>query len=60
DQPASSGTAKTWLQARKADLDWTRTHFVPWIRRQVRGESMGDGVSAKRPELRPLRDMFKD
>jgi lysophospholipase L1-like esterase len=59
-EPWPEQTAKTWLQARRADLDWTRTHLVPWIRRQVRGESTGDGVSAKRPELQPLRDVFKD
>ncbi|TCO58051.1 SGNH/GDSL hydrolase family protein [Actinocrispum wychmicini] len=50
----------SWFQSRKADLDWTRTHLVPWIRRHLRGESMGDGVSAKRPELLPLRDGVKE
>jgi lysophospholipase L1-like esterase len=50
----------SWLKLRKADLEWTRLHFVPWIRRHLRGESMGDGVSAKRPELRPLKDILKD
>jgi lysophospholipase L1-like esterase len=50
----------SWIRLRKADLDWTRIHLVPWIRRYIRGESMGDGVSAKRPELQPLRDVLKD
>jgi lysophospholipase L1-like esterase len=46
----------SWLALRKADLEWTRTHLVPWIRRHLKGESMGDGVSAKRPELTPFKD----
>ncbi|ONI78796.1 SGNH hydrolase [Actinosynnema sp. ALI-1.44] len=47
----------SWFKLRKADLDWTRVHLVPWVKRQLRGESMGDGVLPKRPELRPLGDM---
>jgi GDSL-like Lipase/Acylhydrolase family len=47
----------SWFTLRKADLEWTRVHLMPWIRRQLRGESMGDGLTAKRPELRPLGDV---
>lgn len=47
----------SWILLRKADLEWTRTHLMPWIRRQLRGESMGDGLTAKRPELRPLDEI---
>lgn len=47
----------SWFKLRQADLQWTRTHLMPWIRRQLRGESMGDGVTPKRPELRPLSDV---
>jgi hypothetical protein len=47
----------SWLELRQADLQWTRTHLMPWIRRQLRGQSMGDGVEPKRPELRPLGDI---
>lgn len=43
-----------WLRSRQADLAWTKTHLLPWVRRQLRGESMGDGLSPKRPELQPL------
>jgi len=42
-----------WLRSRQADITWTRTHLLPWVRRQLRGESLGDGISAKRPELAP-------
>jgi lysophospholipase L1-like esterase len=43
-----------WLRLRQADLAWTRTHLLPWVGRQLRGESMGDGLLPKRPELSPL------
>jgi lysophospholipase L1-like esterase len=47
----------SWVKLRQADLEWTRSHLMPWIRRQLRGQSMGDGVEPKRPELRPLGDI---
>jgi lysophospholipase L1-like esterase len=43
-----------WLRMRQADLAWTRTYLLPWVRRQLRGQSMGDGLHPKRPELQPL------
>lgn len=45
-----------WLTLRRSDLEWTRTHLLPWIRRQLRGESLGDGLLPKRPTLAPLVD----
>jgi hypothetical protein len=42
-----------WLRLRQADLAWTRMYLLPWVRRQLRGESMGDGLVPKRPELSP-------
>ncbi|GLY68479.1 SGNH/GDSL hydrolase family protein [Amycolatopsis taiwanensis] len=51
--PALDGP-NTWLTLRRSDLAWTKTHLLPWIRRQVRGESLGDGLSPKRPKLAPL------
>lgn len=45
-----------WLQSRQADLAWTRAHLLPWVRRQLRGESMGDGLHPKRPELQPYAE----
>lgn len=44
----------TWITSRRSDLEWTKAHLLPWIRRQLKGESMGDGLSPKRPELTPL------
>lgn len=43
-----------WLTMRRADLEWTRAHLLPWVRRQLRGESLGDGLRPKRPSLEPL------
>ena len=51
---ASSGT-RAWLTARRMDLHWARAHAAPWVARQVRGVSSGDGMHPKRPELIPLR-----
>lgn len=45
-----------WISLRRSDLEWTRTHLLPWIRRQIRGESIGDGLAPKRPSLTPLVD----
>ncbi len=40
---------------RRDNIQWAREYFVPWIGRRLRGESSGDHVTAKRPELLPLR-----
>lgn len=45
----------TWLDARRSDVTWARQFLVPWIRRQLRGQSMGDGLAPKRPRLAPLQ-----
>jgi lysophospholipase L1-like esterase len=40
---------RSWREARVDDLQWTRTHLIPWIGRRIRGVSSGDSVAAKRP-----------
>ncbi|MFB7862884.1 MULTISPECIES: SGNH/GDSL hydrolase family protein [unclassified Streptomyces] len=42
------------LEVRKDDIHWAREYLVPWIGRRLRGESSGDHVAAKRPDLMPL------
>ncbi|NKQ52150.1 SGNH/GDSL hydrolase family protein [Amycolatopsis sp. K13G38] len=42
-------------QRRAEDLRWAREHALPWIGRRLRGESSGDAISAKRPELAPVQ-----
>ncbi|MFF4597149.1 SGNH/GDSL hydrolase family protein [Amycolatopsis sp. NPDC001319] len=51
---APTAEPATWITSRRSDLNWTKTHLLPWIRRQLKGESMGDGLSPKRPQLSPL------
>jgi lysophospholipase L1-like esterase len=44
-----------WISLRRNDLEWTWVYLLPWVRRQLRGESMGDGLAPKRPDLAPLQ-----
>jgi lysophospholipase L1-like esterase len=43
-----------WLERRRADIRWTRHHFLPWVGRHLRGRSSGDGLLPKRPDLTPI------
>jgi lysophospholipase L1-like esterase len=54
DTPWPPPVETDWMTQRKHDLKWAREHVVPWITRQLRGESMGDGLAPKRPDLLPL------
>lgn len=45
-----------WLLARRADLRWAGQHLAPWIKRRLTGVSSGDGVTAKRPSLSPIKE----
>jgi lysophospholipase L1-like esterase len=44
----------TAAEARRENLEWARTFLLPWIGRRLRGESSGDHIEAKRPELLPF------
>ncbi|PWW65808.1 SGNH/GDSL hydrolase family protein [Actinokineospora spheciospongiae] len=52
-EPLPTEVAKPWLRLRQDDLTWTTTHLLPWVARQIRGESLGDGLTPKRPDLQP-------
>lgn len=39
------------------NVSWAGGHFLPWIGRRLRGVSSGDGVTAKRPRLEPVKPM---
>ncbi len=41
-------------EERAENLRWAREHVWPWISRRVRGTSSGDGLTPKRPDLRPV------
>ncbi|OZM73102.1 SGNH hydrolase [Amycolatopsis antarctica] len=53
---ADLGPAKILEPARRRaeNLAWVREHATPWLLRRLRGESSGDAVAAKRPELAPV------
>ncbi|MDV9192601.1 SGNH/GDSL hydrolase family protein [Streptomyces sp. SR27] len=42
------------LEVRRDDIHWAKEYLVPWIGRRLRGESSGDHVEPKRPNLMPL------
>ncbi|MEY9996284.1 lysophospholipase L1-like esterase [Streptomyces sp. V4I8] len=41
-------------QAAAAELRWAAAFLAPWLGRRLRGQSSGDGRTAKRPQLLPL------
>jgi lysophospholipase L1-like esterase len=47
-------TAPTPSERRRANLEWTRAHAVPWVHRRLTGRSSGDTVSPRRPLLGPV------
>lgn len=51
--PLPPPSARSRATALQEEASWWREHFGPWIGRRLRGESMGDGVTAKRPQLEP-------
>ncbi|PWI41588.1 SGNH/GDSL hydrolase family protein [Streptomyces sp. ICBB 8177] len=54
DQPWPPLPPVTAADARRDTIHWAREFLVPWIGRRLRGESSGDNVTAKRPDLMPL------
>ncbi|WP_391858406.1 SGNH/GDSL hydrolase family protein [Streptomyces silvisoli] len=54
EEPWPPEVFRTAADVRRENIQWAREHLVPWIGRRLRGESSGDRVSAKRPELLPL------
>jgi lysophospholipase L1-like esterase len=39
----------------RANAQWAREYVGPWVQRRLRGQSSGDALSAKRPEVTPLK-----
>jgi lysophospholipase L1-like esterase len=54
DAPWPATPAHTPAELRRENLHWAREHLLPWVGRRLRGESSGDQVEAKRPDLLPL------
>ncbi len=54
DQPWPLLPPRGTFEVRRDNVQWARDHLVPWLGRRLRGESSGDHVEAKRPDLLPL------
>ncbi|WP_441248440.1 SGNH/GDSL hydrolase family protein [Kitasatospora sp. McL0602] len=54
DAPWPAQPEPTPADVRRENLQWARSYLLPWVTRRLRGESSGDFVEAKRPELLPL------
>ncbi len=52
--PAAQAVRPPWAAARRQDARWIREYAGPWLRRRLTGDSSGDGVPPKRPDLLPL------
>ncbi|WP_035844564.1 SGNH/GDSL hydrolase family protein [Kitasatospora azatica] len=53
-EPWPAEAEHTPAEVRRENLQWARDYLIPWVGRRLRGESSGDNVEAKRPELLPL------
>jgi len=51
--PLPPAPAASWVSSRAADASWGWRYLRPWLVRRLRGQSSGDAVFAKRPELTP-------
>lgn len=54
NQPLPPQPPRSWREVLDAEAYWAREHLFPWAVRHVRGRSMGDGITAKRPHLTPV------
>jgi lysophospholipase L1-like esterase len=53
--PPAAVAPSAGLRALTAELRWLGSFLGPWLVRRLRGGSSGDGRTAKRPQLLPLR-----
>ncbi len=51
--PLPLGPAPSRADRMRSDADWFVAYAVPWVKRRLRGQSSGDGRTAKRPLLGP-------
>ncbi|MFG2193747.1 SGNH/GDSL hydrolase family protein [Streptomyces sp. NPDC048639] len=54
DQPWPPQPERPASAVRRDNVQWAREYLVPWIGRRLRGESSGDHIEPKRPDLLPL------
>ncbi|MFD8284266.1 SGNH/GDSL hydrolase family protein [Streptomyces solisilvae] len=53
--PPPTTPAPTGWRAAADEVRWTAAFLGPWLARRLRGRSSGDGHTAKRPHLTPVR-----
>lgn len=46
---------KSFAEKRVDDLAWVSVYALPWLLRRAVGRSSGDGITAKRPTLMPVK-----
>ncbi|AXT86690.1 SGNH hydrolase [Aeromicrobium sp. A1-2] len=51
------GTRQTLTagERRSANVEWAKAHAAPWVKRRLTGTSSGDSLSARWPDLAPVR-----
>lgn len=54
--PPEPGAPAGWLRATATEVRWAAAFLGPWLGRRLRGRSSGDGRTAVRPRLLPVRD----
>jgi lysophospholipase L1-like esterase len=54
-EPLAAARPVGFAARKRADLVWLVAFLAPWIKRRLTGRSSGDGITAKRPELAPVR-----
>ncbi|MFI8455149.1 SGNH/GDSL hydrolase family protein [Kitasatospora sp. NPDC085464] len=54
EAPWPDAPVLTSADQRRENIQWAREHLIPWVGRRLRGESSGDHVEPKRPDLMPL------
>ena len=54
DLPPTAHPELSGRELRAQNLEWARTHAMPWVHRRLTGRSSGDSVSPKRPTLAPI------
>jgi lysophospholipase L1-like esterase len=52
--PEPEGAPVPWRARQAEDLHWLTHHVMPWVRRRLRGDRLGDAYLPKRPTLAPL------
>lgn len=50
--PLEGAPPRTFFRLLRAEAAWVKKHLAPWIWRHAQGRSSGDGIRAKRPEMR--------